>query len=127
MCVLLSSLFPEISSGLLGAVAVVSPGFGHLSKQAFSCLIAFRHPSPVVGSQVGKQYLDSRATYSPKVLRHHRNWALRGGETRGVPPGTGKTSAGFSKDADLGIIRTPFLQLAPRTSGTAHSHTHVGR
>ena len=76
---------------------------------------------------MGKQYLDSCAGNSPKVLRHHRNWALRGGETRGVPRGTGKTSTGFSKGADLGIIRTPFLRLAHKSSGSAHSHTCIGR
>ena len=30
------------------------PRFWPHSKQAFSCLIAFGHPSPVVGRQVGK-------------------------------------------------------------------------
>ena len=70
--------------------------------------------------------MDSYAGYSPKVLRQHRNWALRGGETRGVPRGTGKTSPGFSKRADLGIIRTPFLRLALRTLGIAQSHIHLG-
>ena len=55
------------------------------------------------------QYLGVIAGYSPKHFWcQHRNWAPRGGETRGVPRGTGKTSAGFSKGADLGIIRTPF-------------------
>ena len=49
VCVSLSRLFPEILSGFWWAMAVVSPGFGHRSKQAFSCLIAFVHPSPVVG------------------------------------------------------------------------------
>ena len=49
VCVSLSSLFPEILSGFWWAVALVSPGFGHCSKQAFLCLIAFGHPSPVVG------------------------------------------------------------------------------
>ena len=56
-----------------------------------------------------------------------RNWALRGGETQGVPRGTGKTSARFRKRADLGIIRTPFLRLALRTSGIAHSPIRFGR
>ena len=59
MCVSLSRLFPDILSGFWWAVAVVSPGFGHRSKQAFSCVIAFGHPSPVVGKYVGKQCLDS--------------------------------------------------------------------
>ena len=49
VCVSLSRLFPEILSGFWWAVAVVIPGFGHRSKQAFSCLIALGHPSPVVG------------------------------------------------------------------------------
>ena len=49
VCLSLSRLFPGILSGFGWAVAVVSPGFGHGSKQAFSCLIAFGHPSPVVG------------------------------------------------------------------------------
>ena len=61
VCVSLSRLFPEIISVLWWAVAVVSPGFGHRGKQAFSCLIAFHHPFPVVGRLVGKQYLDSCA------------------------------------------------------------------
>ena len=54
VCVSLSRLFPEILSAFWWAVAVVSPGLGHHSKQAFSCLIAFAHPSPVVGTQVGR-------------------------------------------------------------------------
>ena len=71
------------------------------------------------------QYLGVIAGYSTKGLWcQHRNWAPRGGETRGVPRGTGKTSAGFSNGADLGIIRRPFLQLAHRSLGSAHSHTH---
>ena len=49
VCVSLSRLLPEILSGFWWAVAVVSPGFGHPSKQAFSWLIAFGHPSLVVG------------------------------------------------------------------------------
>ena len=49
VCVSLSRLFPEILSGFWWAVAVNSPGFGHHSKQAFSCFVAFGHPSPVVG------------------------------------------------------------------------------
>ena len=48
----------------------------------------------------------------------------RGGETRGVPRGTGATFAGFNKGADLGIIRTPFLPIAHRSLGSAHPHTH---
>ena len=46
---------------------------------------------------------------------------------RGLPRGTGKASARFSKHADLGIIRTPFLRLALRTLGIAHSHIRLGR
>ena len=72
---------------------------------------------------MGTSYLARLTGYSPEDLSHHRNWALRGGETQGVSRGSGKTSAGFSKRADLGIIRTPLLQLALRTSGIAHSHT----
>ena len=72
------------------------------------------------------QYLSVIAGYCPReVWCQHRNWAPRGQGTRGVPRGTGKTSTGFSKGADLGIIRTPFLQLAHRSSGSAHSHTHA--
>ena len=56
-----------------------------------------------------------------------RSWALRGGETRGVPRDTSKTSARFSKRADLGIIRIPFLRLALSTLGIAHSHIRLGR
>ena len=58
----------------------------------------------------------------PKGFAPAQKLALRGGETRGVPRGTGKTSARFSKRADLGIIRIPFLRLALRTLGIAHSH-----
>ena len=64
---------------------------------------------------------------SPRFLRQHRNWALRGGETRGVPRGTGKTSARVGKRADFGIIRIPFLRLALRTLGIAHSHIRLRR
>ena len=35
-----------------------------------------------------------------------------------------KTSAWFRKGADLGMVRPSFLQLAQRSSGSAHSHTH---
>ena len=49
VCVSLSRLFPEILSGFLWAVAVASPVLGHRTKQAFSCLIAFGHPFPLVG------------------------------------------------------------------------------
>ena len=44
VCVSLSRLFPEILSGFWWAVALVNPAFGHSSKQAFSCLVAFDHP-----------------------------------------------------------------------------------
>ena len=37
-----------------------------------------------------------------------------------------KTSAVFSKGADLGIIRTPFLQLAHKVQAQ-HTHTNIGR
>ena len=74
------------------------------------------------------QYLGIIAGYSPKAFWcQHRNWAPRGRQTQGVPRGTGKTSAGFSKGADLGIIGTSFLQLAHRSSGSAHSHTRIER
>ena len=70
------------------------------------------------------QYLGVIAGYFPKDFRcQHRNWAPRGEETRGVPRGTGKTSAGFSKGADLGVIRTPFLQLAPGPQASTLTQT----
>ena len=50
----LSCLSPEVVSGFWWAVAVVSPGFRPRSREAFSCLLAFSHPSPVVGRQGGK-------------------------------------------------------------------------
>ena len=38
-----------------------------------------------------------------------------------------RQSAGFSKRADLHIIRTPLLRLALRTLGIAHPHIRLGR
>ena len=54
MCVSLSCQFPGILTGFSVGSGSGSLGFGPIAKQAFSCLIAFGHPSPAVGRQVGK-------------------------------------------------------------------------
>ena len=104
-----------------GAERRLVPAKSNLKPQTF--------PPPLpCGRHVGRQNQQVCVSdeYSRKdVWCQHRNQTPRGGEPLGDTPWHRvKTSAGFSMGADLGMIRTPFLQLAVRSSGSAHSHTH---
>ena len=77
------------------------------------------------------QYLGIIAGYSAKDFWcQHRNWAPRGGETQGVPRGTGKTSAGSARVQTLVYLGHHFCSLLidPQDQHTqTHAEEGIGR
>ena len=96
--------------------------FGHLAKWRFHAFIAFGHP--FFSSQVGRKNNTWISTLGIPPRFCASTEIGRIGEQRpgAYPVASIRQLSRFSKRADLGITRTPLLQLALRNSGLAHSH-----